>query len=194
MASSTAPPTLYPTCPSAALNRAPSRSQSLRISLVQFDPAPPNPSDHAQGPLANLAKAHSFVRQAAQAGSNLVVFPEYFLSGIIADVDSDAVHKHYTQLPHAEHAEHRTELATPDTETDSEPVGPWLESFKQLAIEYKIDICPGTIVERHTVDSSATSEKGQSTSSPAPPQLKNVAHYITKEGDIIGRYEKRNLW
>lgn len=53
--------------------------RNLKIALVQFNPLPPDHSHdaHAQ----NLAKAHAFVREAAGNGAQLVVFPEYFLSG-----------------------------------------------------------------------------------------------------------------
>lgn len=115
-----------------------------------------------------------------------MVFPEYFISGIIADVDPDAMHSHYTQLPHAQHAEHRVDA---DAATEAATSDHWLESFRQLAVECGIDICPGTIVERH--DAANPSSR---TSSSTRPDLKNVAHYITKDGEIVGRYEKRNLW
>ena len=166
---------------SAAIMTTP-RVQLLRVSLVQFAPTPPNASgDSAK---TNLAKAHDFVRQAAQQGSHLVVFPEYFISGIIADLDTGAVHQHYTQLPHSEHAEH------PTRGDDEDEPQHWLESFRQLAILCNIDICPGTIVERH----GHAADSGSGEEGTAAPALKNVAHYITKEGEIVGRYEKRNLW
>lgn len=53
--------------------------RKLQIALVQFNPLPPDHSADAHE--LNLKKAHQFVRDAAAQGAQLVVFPEYFLSG-----------------------------------------------------------------------------------------------------------------
>ena len=53
--------------------------RNLKIALVQFNPLPPDHSHDAHE--QNLAKAHNFVRDAAKQGAQLIVFPEYFLSG-----------------------------------------------------------------------------------------------------------------
>lgn len=51
----------------------------VRIALCQFASVAPEDSPHASAD--NLARAHAFVAQAAAAKANLVVFPEYFISG-----------------------------------------------------------------------------------------------------------------
>jgi predicted amidohydrolase len=58
----------------------------------------------------------------------------------------------------------------------------YLHKYQALAKELKVCIVPGTIVERHM---DAESEEGK---------LLNVAYFIGKEGDVIGKYVKKNLW
>lgn len=57
----------------------------------------------------------------------------------------------------------------------------WLQSFCDLAIKHQIDIVAGTIVEKapEKVDGKDV--------------LSNVAHYINKEGKVLGRYKKVHL-
>jgi predicted amidohydrolase len=57
----------------------------------------------------------------------------------------------------------------------------WLESFRTLAMELQIDIAVGTIVEKGEVKDGKQ-------------LLHNVAHYVSKEGKILGKYTKENLW
>jgi len=52
----------------------------------------------------------------------------------------------------------------------------YLDSYLNLAAELNICIVPGTIVEKHEAD------------------LINVAYFISNEGQILGRYQKKNLW
>ncbi|KAF2843378.1 carbon-nitrogen hydrolase [Patellaria atrata CBS 101060] len=58
----------------------------------------------------------------------------------------------------------------------------YLSSYKSLAKELKICIVPGTIVERHK-DADKNEDK-----------LLNVAYFINNDGEIIGKYVKKNLW
>jgi predicted amidohydrolase len=101
----------------------------------------------------NFGRFETFVADAAERGADLVVFPEYALQGIIAQ------HQHL-----------------------AEDEGEWLKPLQQLAAKNKIDIVPGTIVER-----------GPEISRPSRP-LHNVAYYIDHTGKVIGKYKKRNLW
>ncbi|KAK9425891.1 putative Hydrolase, carbon-nitrogen family [Seiridium unicorne] len=56
----------------------------------------------------------------------------------------------------------------------------YLAKYQELAKELKINIVPGTIVESVT-DGDADS-------------LLNVAYFISSDGSISGRYQKKNLW
>jgi predicted amidohydrolase len=84
-----------------------------------------------------------------------------------------AEEKHWglAQKPHHEHK------TTPSAHGE---LVHWLESFRLLAVKHDIDIVAGTIVEKGEAEGE--------------PVMRNVAHYITRKGEIVGRYEKRNLW
>lgn len=113
------------------------------ITLVQFSSVPFNPQ-------ANFDKAAEHVRAAAAAGSDLIVFPEYLLTG---------------------------RPPTPNADVDEE--GVWVAKFQDLARTHSIDIVPGTIVERMALTDSV---------------LKNTTYYIDRHGQILGRYQKVNLF
>lgn len=75
-------------------------------------------------------------------------------------------------------AQRSHDLSAIQSHTPSAPH--WLESFRLLAIEHKVSILPGTIIE-------STVEEGKT-------KLWNVAHYINSEGEVVGRYRKEHLW
>ncbi|MBM4032034.1 MAG: carbon-nitrogen hydrolase family protein [Planctomycetes bacterium] len=81
------------------------------IALVQF-------GFEAQAPAANLAKAERFAAQATAAGAQLVVFPEYFLTGPMSD---------------------RKDLA------DGE--GRYRAAFQAMARRHGVDLVPGSFAE-----------------------------------------------
>lgn len=58
----------------------------------------------------------------------------------------------------------------------------YLKKYQELAKECNICIVPGTIVEGHRGE-----EKEED-------RLLNVAYFIGKDGDILGKYIKKNLW
>ncbi|KAF8589073.1 carbon-nitrogen hydrolase [Ramaria rubella] len=93
----------------------------LRIAICQFASEPPTTASVSN----NFAKLEGFVSSAASQQADLIVFPEYFLTGVIAE------HLH---------------LASDE--------GHWLEELKTLAQQYKIDIVAGTIVEKSPQNSA----------------------------------------
>lgn len=98
-------------------------------------------------PQENLAKAEQFIEQAVAQEADLIVFPEDFLAGPL---------------------EGRVDLADFDQR--------YVKHFQQLAVQYGIDIVPGSIIEGDESD------------------LYNTAYYIDRNGDILSRYRKVNLW
>jgi len=58
----------------------------------------------------------------------------------------------------------------------------YLNKYKALAKELKICIVPGTIVE--TFKDEETEEV----------QLHNIAYFIDHNGEVLSRYQKKNLW
>lgn len=58
----------------------------------------------------------------------------------------------------------------------------YLEKYRSLAKEHNICIVPGTIVERHQ-----NAEKVED-------KLINVAYFIDNRGEVLGSYQKKNLW
>lgn len=73
----------------------------------------------------------------------------------------------------------------PDDPKFSDLCGQWeiyLNKYRALAKEHNICIVPGTIVERHQDE-----ETGGHV-------LLNVAYFIDGEGEILGQYQKKNLW
>ncbi|KAK8111382.1 nitrilase [Apiospora kogelbergensis] len=62
----------------------------------------------------------------------------------------------------------------------------YLEKYQALAKELNICIVPGTIVEARSDDDTSTSSEG--------PSMLNVAYFVSSSGDVVGRYQKKNLW
>ena len=58
----------------------------------------------------------------------------------------------------------------------------YLDKYRALARKLKICIVPGTIVERHQ-DAETKEER-----------LINVAYFIGNGGEVLGKYQKKNLW
>lgn len=111
--------------------------------------------------IKNFESAKRFIIRAASEGARLIIFPEYFITGMIDN------HLH---------------LASKEFE--------WIKKFQTLAIENRIDIIPGTIVEEVVGD-------GLPLPTPALDQqrsLFNSAYYINKDGEIVAKYRKKNLW
>ena len=107
-------------------------------------------------PELNFQTAAAFIRSAAQQGATLAVLPEYHLTNWVPE---DPLFLHACSQSNI-----------------------YLRRYKSLALECKINIVPGTIVEAHA-DAQTKEDK-----------LVNVAYFISSDGTILGRYEKKNLW
>ena len=57
----------------------------------------------------------------------------------------------------------------------------YLQKYQDLARELNINIVPGTIVQRMQVGDNQD-------------QLINVVYFIDNRGEILGSYQKKNLW
>ncbi|KAI0390350.1 carbon-nitrogen hydrolase [Xylariaceae sp. FL0594] len=63
----------------------------------------------------------------------------------------------------------------------------YLQKYQDLAKELGICIVPGTIIESSPSEGEA--EGGESSTT-----LQNIAYFISSDGSIAGRYQKKNLW
>lgn len=114
----------------------------------------------------NYQKAEAFIRSAAGQGAQLAVLPEYHLTNWL-----------------------------PNDPKFIDACAPWetyLNKYRALAKECNICIVPGTIVELHkdgSLDSTGIIE-GQD----PKDRLLNVAYFIDQNGEIRGKYVKKNLW
>jgi hypothetical protein len=155
----------------------------VRFALVQFDPLPPGHSPSA--PHVNLARAYAFIAEAAAKGANVVVFPEFFISGVPlsfstvgellgADLWLQAWWR--TSFGTA-----RALLSRSTTRRTSQERLRHRRGFILLAeqaILHQVDIVAGSILEK-----ASEQVDGKDV-------LSNVAHYINKNGEVLGRYKK----
>ncbi|POW03211.1 hypothetical protein PSTT_11325 [Puccinia striiformis] len=141
------------------------KNKKIRVAICQFESHQPSPSSHkkrgwAEHELKNLEKAKQFIAHAADNRADLIIFPEYFMTGLI-DNDLHLADKEFK----------------------------WIKEFQNLAIRYKIDILPGTIVEQEE-------EEGKLFNSSKKTHVRyyRSASYVDKCGKILGKYRKKNLW
>ncbi len=99
-------------------------------------------------PEENLKKAGEFVKKASLSKAKIIVFPEDFITGPIG-------------LRLEEFADSKNQ---------------YCKFFQNLAKKYKIDIVPGSIIEKDKLG------------------FYNTAYYIGSNGKIKSRYRKINLW
>ncbi|KAF2761292.1 carbon-nitrogen hydrolase [Pseudovirgaria hyperparasitica] len=63
----------------------------------------------------------------------------------------------------------------------------WLAKYQALAKELAVCIVPGTIVERHVSGEGTGEGMGADV-------MYNVCYFIGRQGEIVGKYVKKNLW
>lgn len=98
-------------------------------------------------PEENLKRAERFVERGKASKANIIIFPEDFLTGPVERKPGLADSKH----------EYR-------------------KYFQSLAKRHKIDIVPGSVIEKDNFG------------------LHNTAYYIASDGKVKSRYRKVNLW
>lgn len=165
---------------------------------------------------AGLEKLEQWASAAAAKGADVVVFPEYFLSG--------ATHELWRRVREAQR-----EQAADDSDdkpaAEEEPEShekEWIQVIVHVAVKYDIDIVAGTVVELgtqpheefladHPVSSSIDSPTEPSQRDKIPHRLKNkveaadaqddnedalfnTSYYISRAGCVLHRYTKQNLW
>ncbi|KAJ9479950.1 Hydrolase, carbon-nitrogen [Pseudozyma hubeiensis] len=171
---------------------------------------------------AGLEKLESWASAAAEKGADVVVFPEYFLSG--------ATHDLWRRVREAQRQKAVRAQQEGSSEKDeqegraSEAEGgekAWIEIIISVAQKYDIDIVAGTVVELgtqphaqiladHPVSQAAAVDqhdkiphrpkKKQKASTEAEEeqdhedQLFNTSYYISRRGQVLHRYTKQNLW
>ena len=99
-------------------------------------------------PKENLSRAETYIQKASSQNADMIVFPEDFITGPIGD-----------RLEELADAENK-----------------YCKFFQNLAKKYKIDIVPGSIIEKDKFG------------------FHNTAYYIDSSGKIKSRYRKINLW
>jgi predicted amidohydrolase len=143
-----------------------------KIATIQLHPVPLQPSK-------NFAKATSYIRSAAAQGCELVVLPEYHLTNW---VPSD-----------------------PNFVACCDDWEKYLKGYQDLARELKICIVPGTILEKRRAEDvgdlggteGGGGKEGEKDGKKAVKDgfvLLNVCYLIGNDGEVIGRYVKKNLW
>ena len=71
-----------------------------------------------------------------------------------------------------------------DVKAATEQSAAYLKRYQLLAKELKMGIVPGTLLE----------QKATTTAANANAALVNAAYFIGPDGNVLGRYEKKNLW
>lgn len=99
-------------------------------------------------PDKNLSKAEKFIAKASESKADIIVFPEDFITGPI-------------KLRLEEFADNSQK---------------YCKYFQNLAKKYKINIVPGSIIEKESLG------------------YYNITYYIDSKGDVKSQYKKINLW
>lgn len=139
--------------------------EHLHLALAQVLPA--SSEDEASG----YAKLKAYATQAADAGADVVAFPEYFLTG--------ATHEEWYGV---------RDKGGPEpfqTQDADEGESHWVHDICTLARQLDVNIVAGTVVELghhvpHRNDQPVSSDS-----------LFNTAYFIGREGEVKGRYTKR---
>lgn len=195
------------------------------------------PSSDTDASQAGLEKLEEWASAAAKQGADVVVFPEYFLSG--------ATHELWRRVREAQRkeaaeAQRQQEIGSSDPDKDAVELDSkdgqkeaegnekaWIEVIIHVARKYDVDIVAGTVVElgtqphadiladhpvSQTITSTPASARNKEDKIPHRPpkkaklestsgdrynhdnELFNTSYYISRQGSVLHRYTKQNLW
>lgn len=99
-------------------------------------------------PKKNLTKAERYIKEAAEKKADIIVFPEDFITGPIGE----------------------------KLEKFADSKNQYCQLFQNFAKKYKIDIVPGSIIEKNALG------------------FYNITYYIDSTGKTKSKYRKINLW
>lgn len=137
------------------------RDALLHIAMAQV--LPDDSGLHATS-RSGLSKLEDWAARAAQEGADVVVFPEYFLSG--------ATHELWSSVRGQQSEAEQGEQA-------------WLDVILHVARKYDVDVVAGTVVELGTKAELPHRKDGD--------ELYNTSYYVSRGGEVH-RYTKQNLW
>ncbi|SOV07558.1 uncharacterized protein UDID_05337 [Ustilago sp. UG-2017a] len=158
-----------------------------------------NGGDHGRS--AGLEKLERWASGAASRGADVVVFPEYFLSGATREL--------WRKVREAQRE--RANDGRVCEEGRGEKA--WIQVIISVAQKFDIDIVAGTVVElgtqphadllsNHPVGGGAGDKIPHRPPQKAKPDqnketqdaLFNTSYYISRQGKVLHRYTKQNLW
>ncbi|WRT70818.1 uncharacterized protein IL334_007817 [Kwoniella shivajii] len=187
----------------------------IRIAVAQTATvvAPEGPpaleKAHSTSPFStidqNLVNAISYVERAAKDHADVVIFPEYFLQGLVNE------HRQYLTFP-SKHLitflqklakEHKLSLCgsiVHGTREDGSAPFPESSPFSHIPLTSTPDINTKSKTSSSSITAAQLEwaeylEKQPSTMEEnAKPTLYNTAFFIDDRGELIGEYIKKNLW
>ncbi|TKY84536.1 hypothetical protein EX895_006438 [Sporisorium graminicola] len=210
-----------------------SRDALIHIAVAQV--LPDESGLHAVGEpddgQAGLEKLERWASAAADKGADVVVFPEYFLSGATHELWRRVREAQRKQAGQAQLQEGgaQTEAERFDTKGGQKDAEgnekAWIEVIIRVARKYDVDIVAGTVVELGTqphadiladhpvsqADVTAPVKTKEHDKIPHRPSKKakvgsnqtedkhgdelfNTSYYISRQGQVLHRYTKQNLW
>ncbi|SPO32567.1 uncharacterized protein UTRI_04311 [Ustilago trichophora] len=173
---------------------------------------------------AGLEKLEEWASNAAKKGADVVVFPEYFLSGATHDLwrrVREAQRKQAHDLNQVGDGEQSESNQAHQRAEGNEKA--WIEVIIHVAKKHNVDIVAGTVVElgtqphadilaQHPVSATSSTDPtkdqdkiphrvqkkpkhdSDSLSDNHENQLFNTSYYISRQGCVLHRYTKQNLW
>lgn len=168
--------------------------------------SPSEPLEGKEGK-AGLEKLEQWASEAAGKGADVVVFPEYFLSGATHDLWRSV------RASQDQNETNNRDLLKGRGRQEAEGGEKvWIQVIISVAIKYDIDIVAGTVVELgtsphaqllsdhpvsngdHIPHREPKKAKPGEKEEEAENQLFNTSYYISRKGEVLHRYTKQNLW